>query len=214
MSFGSLMGLGDAVKTTSVITSGAATGASLVSQGVVLQSVPVVGTILGTIAIVGGLLTKLFGARKIAKQLQKQRAQYVKALKVLRDANAEADAAIYATQQKIQTIKAELSKVGLSGIDGLGSWFQRTFTPKKNAENNLKKTVKKYNKEYPELEAELNEKIATLEQMQSELKRLEATVKYGKPLVAGGTIVGVVALLALAGTMLMGPPKTSVEKSK
>lgn len=140
---------------------------------------------------VGQIIGRIFSAKKQAAQLNAQKAQYENALKVLRDSNAEADAAIESLASQI----SQLSGIGDSNLAGFGDWLKKTFTPKKYAESELNKTIKKFNATYPELEAALNQKLQLLQQMEGELKRLQIGPQSGTPVVL---ILGLVGLAVLA----------------
>lgn len=212
--------LGDSARNTTLIASGAGAASSsiasggvvsaaLLKAGIASQTVPVVGTVLGAVALIGAGIAKLLGGRKAAKALDKQRGQVNAALAAIVAANVEADKQIVLAETELAKVQAQLKQYGLSGLGclcdqpQLGSWFQRTFTPKKNAKKNLDKAVKRYNKLFPEYEADLNEKITYLESLQTQLKQVQAKLTGAKTVTqAGGYALAIAAVLLIGGALL------------
>jgi hypothetical protein len=222
--YGEFPQLGDSAKTVSIIGAGAGaasasiaaggtTVAALTAIGVGAQAVPVVGTILGAVALAAAGVAKLLSARKVAKGLHKEKEKLYQAISAIKAANGDADKIIAELQAKISQVNAQLKQSGLSGLDGrFGTWIKKTFTPKRYAEKELTKAQTAYDDQYPKLEAELNTKIATIQKMQSDFDRLQArfTNRSAASVLnfipgmsqAGGGAIALVAILLLGGLIV------------
>jgi prefoldin subunit 5 len=220
--YGEFPQLGDAARTTSIIGAGAGaasasiaaggtTVAALTAIGVGAQAVPVVGTILGAVALAAAGVAKLLSARKVAKGLHKEKEKLYQAIDLIRKANGDADKIIGDLQAKISQVNAQLKQSGLGSLEGrFGTWIKKTFTPKKYAEKETKKAVATYDDQYPKLEAELNTKIATIQKMQVDFDRLQqqftkrSSSSILNNLLPGGMSQAGGMGLALLGLLLVG----------
>jgi len=219
-----MMGLGDGGRAAAVVSSGAAKASKAIASGSAAaagvlttigfsaQAVPVIGTVLGAVALVAGALAKLFSARKEAKALYAQKSQYENALKVMKQAHVDADAAGAQLNAQIANIQSQLKATGLGELGSFGSWLKKTFTPRKYAQQQLNETVKAYNAQYPELEASLNQKIAALQNMEVELKNLQSSLETAKTAKQAGGIALAVFVLLVGGGMLLKKFKNSKAK--
>lgn len=186
---------------TSAAATGAAVGAGLTAFAGAASIVPVVGWIAAAVALLATLILKITSGQKLAKQLYKAKATYDLAMKQIREANAQADAAIEQMTLGINKIKARVQGYGLNG--GLGAtWFERTFFAKTIASDALKLTQTNYALNFPQLEAQLGVKIIKLKAMEAEMKRLQAQLDTGKTAMAGGIAMGILSLLVLGGLWL------------
>jgi DNA-binding protein H-NS len=205
-------GLGDAAKTTALVSTGAsaaskaiASGSAVASKvlttvGISAQAVPVVGTVLGGVALVAGAIAKLISARSEARAINKQAKGFEQAITLLRQKNTEADMAITQGNAVLESVKKQIQDTGLDGLDG---WFKNTFFPRKAAKENLNDAVKKYNATYPELEAALNEKLTVLETMQAQFTALQSKLTTNKNVLKYGGIALAVIVAAVVGKKLI-----------
>lgn len=139
----------------------AATTGALVTFGVSAQAVPVIGTIAGAVALLSAGILRVRGKAKAGQATSAQ----------LRSQIAEVDALITQGNNNKANILAEMNRLGLSGLalDGFGDWLKKTFTP-----------ARYYGNEAAGLTAELENKIATAQALQTELETLQARLTKGK----------------------------------
>lgn len=189
------------------VTATGATAASLIAAGGAASVVPVVGWIAGAVVALTGLVLKLVGGKKQAKAMSEQADQYYEAIALQKSLNAEADENINKFQSQIQYAKEELAKYGviaqLSGPRGLGwTWFNETFLPVKTAEKELTAATDAYNKTFPQLQTEGQQKIDQLKAMAAELTALQNkitnTVSNTDLLkMVGGVLGGILVLVGI-----------------
>lgn len=176
---------------------GAELSKALLSAGVVSQALPVVGQILGGIALIGGYIV---AARAKAKAVKDQATQVDAATVELLQQNSALDTMLATGQNKLAEIKAEINRLGLSGtaLGGFADWLSKTFTPARYEQNILNDKTATYNN----LLQQVENKIGMLQQMETELKRLYDQLTGGKTLqkvlVIGGSVaLGLTALYFL-----------------
>lgn len=161
------------------------------------QAVPIVGQILGGIALVAGFIANGYAK---AKAIKDQGAQVDEANRQLIIQNVELDDAIRQSTQQVNAINTEITRLGLSGIElsGLSDFLKKTFTPAKYQQNILDDKVEQ-NKQ---LQASAEQKLKTLESIEAELKRVYERLTGGKNLqkvllIGGGVTVGLTVLYFL-----------------
>lgn len=181
-----LNGLGEGF---AILSSAAGAGASYFAAAAGTQPIPVVGQILGAVAVIAGFIAK---ARARAKAAKAQSKEVDKATIELVAANQELDSMTLQSNLQLQQIQNELNKLGLNGIDGFGDWLKKTFTPGKYQEDILNDKVKNYQK----LEAQVEAKITNLQNIQNQLQALADKLTRGKTLqrtllIGGGIALGV-----------------------
>lgn len=183
----------------------ASTGASLVSSfapqliaaGLSATAVPVVGQILGGLALIGGMIAT---SRAKAKAAKDAGAQIDAATVELLQQNTQLDSMLVQAQKALTDVKSEINRLGLAGtsLDGFADWLSKTFTPGKYQANITADKQTNFNN----LLAQVEQKIGVLQQMETELKRLYDQLTGGKTLqkvlVIGGSVaLGLTALYFL-----------------
>lgn len=172
---------------SAIVSSGAATAATLYAVAAGAQAVPIVGQVLGAVALVSGYLASAYAKSKAIKQ---QSAQVDEANRLLIIQNAELDDSISKSHAQVNAINSEIARLGLSGVqlNGLTDFLKKTFTPAKYEAGILNDKVEQ-NKQ---LQTSAEQKISTLESIESELKRVYNKLTGGtnlqKVLVIGGSI--------------------------
>jgi len=175
--------------TTAIATTGASLAASLVAAGVASQAIPVVGQILGGIALISGFIA---GARAKAKAAKEQGAQIDAATVDLLQQNSQLDTMLRQAQQQVSDIKSEMNRLGLNGaaLDGFGDWLKKTFTPGAYQQSIVADKTENYN----QLLSQVESKIGILQQFETELKNLYSKLTGGKNLQTALVIGGSVAV--------------------
>lgn len=170
-----------------VASTGASVASSLVAAGVGAQFIPVVGQILGGIALIGGFILTM---RAKAKAARDQAAQVDVATVELLQQNAQLDTMLRQAQSEVVNIKNEMNRLGLNGaaLNGFTDWLKQTFTPGKYEESVLNDKVANYNNLLKQVES----KIGVLEQFEAELKtlynKLTGSKDLQKALLIGGSV--------------------------
>jgi len=176
------------------ISSGAGTAASI---AVAANAVPGVGQVLSAIALVSGLIA---GARAKSNSIKEQSGQVDVANRDLIVLNAELDDSITKANQQINEVNTELTRMGLNGyqLNGFSDFLKKTFTPVRYQQGILDDKVAQ-NKQ---LQASAEQKIKSLEAIETELKRVYDKLTGGKTLQnvllwGGGVAVGLTILYFL-----------------
>jgi hypothetical protein len=167
----------------------------LTGIGIGAQAVPVIGTVLGGLALIGGALLAGRAKAKAIKgqisEVNQQTSQYQSALNDL-------DNAISKTEQAKAQALAELKRLGifsgLNGMGSIGSWIKQTFTPGAyygdklaNANTQLEIVSNQYNARL-EYAAQLETDLKTI------LKQL-TSAKLKKAAIVGGLVIGSATLI-------------------
>jgi hypothetical protein len=182
----------DSTKLLSFLSVGAGTASSaatLTALGVSAQAVPVVGQVLGGIALVAGFIaTSQAKAKSIKSSVREVDAQNAE----LRLQSVEVDKQIVQANTLKQSIQSQITALGLQGTHGLGSitgWLKETFTPAKVAQEQLTRSTTENNS----LVNQINGKIAVLQNILTEFEALKAKfIKANttqKVLAIGGTVI-------------------------
>lgn len=152
---------------------GGAAGA-LITIGISTQAVPIIGTILGGIALIGGyVLAAQAKAKSIKTNINGVEAQQAE----LRVELVELDKKVMEAEQSRANILFEMQRLGLSpGLNGIGDWFKKTFTPDKYYGDILEDA----NAELARLQSLTNERIAYLNSIKGELEQLYTKLTRGK----------------------------------
>lgn len=176
------------------VAAGTATGAAgvLIAAGVGAQAVPIIGTVLGALAIIGGYLLL---AKSKSKAIKSQFAEVDQANAALIIENAELDAMIIESENKITAINTDLTKAGLNGLESLKTFLKKTITPVRYQQGILENKQQTYNR----LTKEADEKISLLETYQTQLQTLYDKLTGGKNLqkvllIGGSVAVGATIL--------------------
>lgn len=174
---------------------GAAVATSLVSAGVAAQAVPVVGQILGGLAIVAGFIAS---SQAKSKAIKAQGSEVDKANVELIAQNAELDDMISQSQRQIQSINSEITRLGLSGLNGFTDFLKKTFTPAKYQQGILEDKVAANQR----LTKEAEQKVTVLQGYQKQLQTLYDKLTGGKTiqrtlLIGGSVAVGLTILYFL-----------------
>lgn len=180
--------LGEATATVAKVASAGATAASVVAAtvssakltalGIGAQAIPVAGQVLGAIAIVAGFLARGRAKAKAIKAERKLVEEQNNELKVL---SVELDYNIAQAAAKQNEIVAELQRLGITinsgvnGLDGIGTWFKKTFAPGAYEKGLLKNAQN----ENATLQSQVENKINVLENMKNDLQRLYDTLTRG-----------------------------------
>lgn len=179
------------------IAAGGATASALIAAGVGAQAIPVIGQILGGLALIGGYLLQ---ARAKAKSIKAQGAQVDTATVELQIQNAELDGMINNSNASLNNIKSEIGRLGLSGaaLDGFSDFLKKTFTPARYQQSILDDKIQNYDALLKQMEA----KISILQDLQNELNALYEKLTRGKNLqkallIGGGIAIGLTALYFL-----------------
>lgn len=177
------------------IATGGATAAALTAIGVSAQAVPVVGQVLGAIALVAGFVAK---ARAKAKAFKAESKNVDAANIELIKQNAELDGYLRVGQNEVNKIESELLKLGVKTqpLNGFGDWLKKTFAPGKYQEDIYNDKVK----ENTRLAALVEDKTNMLATMQTQLQNLYDTLTGAKTkriVLYTGAGIGVLAALYL-----------------
>ena len=192
--------LGDAATTSAYVATAASTGATIVAStggtatlialGVSSQAVPVVGTILGAVAITAGLIARAQGKAKAIRGSGKEVDAQNTDLRVQSaDLDNQINDITALKNQIVSQIKGLGVNANVSGLGSLTSFFKDVFTPGKVAQSNLNKS----NEENTRLIAEVNAKISTLQTLLDQFEALKAQfIKIStqqKILIGGGVTI-------------------------
>lgn len=167
----------DVSKSASVAASAAtavATSGLLIAGGTAAQVIPIVGQIIGGIAILTGIIAQNVAKAKTIKSnianVEQQQAD-------LRTQIVDLDKLVVQADASKANILADMQRLGLSG--GLGSFstfLKKTFTPGKYYGNILEDA----NAEVTRLQAAVDERIAYLDTIKTELTDLYDQLITGK----------------------------------
>lgn len=176
---------------------GAGLAQSLLAAGVASQALPVIGQILGGIALVGGYI---LSARAKAKAAKEQGAQIDTATVQLLQQSSELDGMLLQAQKSLTEVRSEIIRLGLSGtaLGGFSDWLAKTFTPGKyQARITADKQAN-----YETLLNQVEQKITKLQSIETELNGLYDKLTSGKTLqkallIGGGLALGLTAFYFL-----------------
>ena len=172
-----------------IVSATASSTASAIALGVI-QAAPVVGQVLGAIALIAGLVAR---ARAKKKAFDEQRAQVEVQNSEMRNLIAEMDTAIAQIERQLQA-----SLVQINQLSGLGGWFNRTFRPGKTAEREYNAAVSANE----QLKRDLEMRMSTAEQLTQGLVQVleKLTNVQGNRAAQNAVLFGLLALgIGVAG---------------
>lgn len=177
--YGYLGGLGDAGKVAAGVSTGASVAASLIAAGVGAQAVPVVGNILGAVAILAGGIALAINKRKAGQSsVASVEAQQTE----VRNQIAQLDQLIAQAEAKKTAILNDISRLGLSlsGLGSLKSWWKTTVLPVVAPKKYYANATTSANNVLATLQTQLDTKIAYAKSLQAELENLQAQLVMGQ----------------------------------
>lgn len=173
-----------------IVSATASSTASAIALGVI-QAAPVVGQVLGAIALIAGLVAR---ARAKKKAFDEQRSQVEVQNSEMRNLIAEMDTSIAQIERQLQA-----SLVQINQLSGLGSsWFNRTFRPGKTAEREYNAAVSANE----QLKRDLETRMGTAEQLTQGLVQVleKLTNVQGNRAAQNAVLFGLLALgIGVAG---------------
>ena len=185
-------GFAIASATAATLASSTAVSAAMwTSIGLSSQAVPVIGQVLGAIALIAGLFAS---ARAKKKAFDEQRSQVEVQNSEMRNLIAEMDTSIAQIERQLQA-----SLVQINQLSGLGSsWFNRTFRPGKTAEREYNAAVSANE----QLKRDLETRMGTAEQLTQGLVQVleKLTNVQGNRAAQNAVLFGLLALgIGVAG---------------